>query len=769
MTLLDDLRELGQAHITAHAEQVPALPSLEAEYCYLWWEILLVTTHELAAIQDVFVFVANECEVRIQLRDDQAAAVALLGSVPPESFELFFVECEDLLSGMEADALALEADPASRNRLDSLFRGVHSVKGSAGLLLGHVQGASLVASHPLQLLLRMTHGLESLLDPFRSVNAGPVSEETVQTSLETCDAIRTQLASLTHLGAAVSVSPALLARLGVVVEVSHGDASPGPIPPATAVSASDTAFRNTSSQCIESIAGCFRLLEDLNKPTAPDTAHIWETYLRGLKTLSAAAKYRSFTELEEPVAKQLLILDAAIRTDRGLSSEDRSRLTDAFQKMVSVVEGPSPKSALAESPRTAVEPPLAAGTRVDRTAAPGSASTIRIEQNKLDRLMRVVGELLVARGAFPLLLQKLNDGADGRTIVRDLKEAGSNISRISDELQTTVMSIRMLPMKTVFQKIPRLVRDLARSLGKEVQLVVEGEGIELDKTILEQIGDPLVHVIRNSVDHGIEMPEERVARGKEPSGRLTLRAFHETGGVAIEITDDGKGLDAGALKRKAVDRGLLTADAAAAMTEDAAFQLVFLPGLSTAAKVTDISRRGVGMDVVRSNVRNLQGTIEIRSKQGAGTTLRIKLPTSLMISKGILLEAGAQQYILPLSAIRDMVKLPPEAVHRYQGQALAQVRGTIYSIFSLSNLLGLAPVQVLSRDPAATPEVSVAIVEAGAVRYGLVVDKFLTEVEVLVKPLAGGLERCKEFQGAAIMGDGSVVLVLNALECHRLV
>ena len=193
--------------------------------------------------------------------------------------------------------------------------------------------------------------------------------------------------------------------------------------------------------------------------------------------------------------------------------------------------------------------------------------------------MRVVGELLVARGAFPLLVQKLNDGADGAGVVKDLKEAGSNISRIADELQTSVMSIRMLPVKTVFQRFPRLVRDLARSLGKEVRLVIEGEGIELDKTILEQIGDPLVHVIRNAVDHGLETPEERRTKGKDASGQLTLRAFHEAGGVAIEVTEDGRGLDADALKRKAVEKGLLTPEAAAGMSEEAAFQLVFLPGL----------------------------------------------------------------------------------------------------------------------------------------------------------------------------------------------
>jgi two-component system chemotaxis sensor kinase CheA len=316
-------------------------------------------------------------------------------------------------------------------------------------------------------------------------------------------------------------------------------------------------------------------------------------------------------------------------------------------------------------------------------------------------------------------------------------------------------------VKTVFQRFPRLVRDLARSLGKKVQLVIEGEEIELDKTILEQIGDPLVHLIRNSVDHGFELPEERVANGKDPSGQLTLRAIHEAGSVSIEVKDDGRGLDAVALKKKAVEKGLLSAEAAAAMSEEAAFQLIFLPGLTTAEKVTEVSGRGVGMDVVHSNVRNLQGTIEIRSKLGQGTSLLIKLPTSLMVSKGILLEAGGQQYILPLSNIRDMIKLPLEQAHKYRGQTLAQVRGTIYPILSLAEMLGLVP--------ADTPELSVAIVEAGAARYGLVVDKFLTEVEVLVKPLTGGLEQCKEFQGAAIMGDGRVVLVLNALECNSLV
>jgi len=753
VTLLDDLREAGQAHITAHADQVPPLSALDAERCYLWWEILLVTSRDEAAIREVFVFVEDECDVTIRLREDEGASVALLGSVPAETFEMFGTDCEERLEGIERDALALESDPTSRDDLDSLFRGVHSIKGNAGLLLGHVAGGALAANHPLQLLLRVTHAMESLLDPFRGAGAGPVPEATIQTALDTCDAIRDLLASLTGnlggQGADREVPAGLLDRLGVRADAAAG----GRAPDNKHLDSGEAAFLNTTSQCVEMIAGCFRRLES-EEAAGP----VIETYRRGLRTWSAAAQYRQCRELEEPLAQQLLILDAAVRSGAALGSEERASLGTAFQSARAVLDRlASPDKPRGMDAGEVAEPACArtpANVPADRQGAPAAPSTIRIEQNKLDRLMRVVGELLVARGAFPLLVRQLNDmqsanrGADGAGLAKDLKETGSNISRIADELQASVMSIRMLPVKTVFQRFPRLVRDLARSQGKEVRLVIEGEAIELDKTILEQIGDPLVHVIRNAVDHGLEGPEERVAQGKPASGQVTLRAAHEAGGVVIEVSEDGRGIDAGKLKRKAVEKGLLTQQAADGMSEEAAFQLVFLPGLTTAAQITDVSGRGVGMDVVRSNVRNLRGTVEIRSKRGRGTTFLIKLPTSLMVSKGILLNAGGEEYILPLGNIRDMVRLPLEVAHAYRGLTLAEVRGTLA--------------------PRNTADLCVAIVETGTVRYGLVVDRFLTEVEVLVKPLAGGLGQCREFQGAAIMGDGRVVLVLNALECHTL-
>jgi two-component system chemotaxis sensor kinase CheA len=514
--------------------------------------------------------------------------------------------------------------------------------------------------------------------------------------------------------------------------------------------AAASAFRNTAAQCLEVFANCLRQLE-AGQPGRP----ILKAYQRGLRTLGAAAAYQERSDLEDPVATQLRILDAALRAECPLPAEQRKQLSDSFQSIRSKIDGhPVPK---APAGQTGVS--STAGQPQSPTLAAAS-TTIRIDQEKLDRLMRVVGELLVAKGSFPTLVERLSAGGDRIVVTRMLKDTGASISHIAEELQASVMAIRMLPVKTVFQRFPRLVRDLARSLGKEVQLIIEGDTIELDKTILERIGDPLVHLVRNAVDHGVEGPEERREHGKPATGRVVLRASNEAGNVSIVVEDDGRGLNSEALKRKAVEKGLVTHEAAAAMSHTEACRLVFLPGLSTKEKVTEVSGRGVGMDVVRNNIRDLQGTVDITSEPGSGTVFSIKLPTSLIVSKGILLEAGGQEYILPLTAIRDMVKIAPTGVHDYNGQRMTQVRGQVYPLFSLTEIFDLPGGR--------REELSVAVIESGKICYGLIADRFLSEVEVLVKPLAGGLEQCKEFHGAAIMGDGRVVLVLNPLECHRL-
>ena len=738
ISLLDELRALGQAHLNCRTDAVPLFFHLDPESCYLWWEVKLVTDRGEAGIRAVFDFVEDECDVSIRLLEDQSSAVAILGTIPAESLELFSIECQEHLETVESQALDLESNGPSRESLDALFRAVHSIKGNAGLLLGQVPAVSLAGQHPLPALAQIAHAVESVLDPYRQGGGGSVPPDTITLVLESRDAMQGLLSNVSGQSREFLVPAHLMQQLGLDTGISSGAPE----------SANASAFRNTATQCLALAASC---LERLKK--GEPSHSIVKTYQRGLKTLASAAAYQKRNDLDEPVAMQLRILQEAIQGERPLTSQDLAQLTSSYScARARLEEGPL------EAEESVKPKPAPAGRAAQATAV--SATTIRIDQEKLDRLMRVVGELLIARGAIPTLVEKLSSGEDRIVITRALKDAGAGISHIAEELQASVMAIRMLPVKTAFQRFPRLIRDLAQSLGKEVHLVVEGEAIELDKTILEKIGDPLVHLVRNSVDHGLERSDERRRHGKDPVGRVTLRASNEAGNVVIEVEDDGRGLDSEALKRKAVEKGLVTTEAALAMTPEEAYHLVFLPGLTTAEKVTDVSGRGVGMDVVRNNIRDLQGSVDIRSKAGSGTVISIKLPTSLIVSKGILLEAGGQEYILPLTAIRDMVKVPAEDVHDYRGVRFTQVRGEVFSVLSLTDMFGL------SSKPMA--ELSIAVVEAGKVRYGLMADRFVTEVEVLVKPLAGSLEECREFQGAAIMGDGRVVLVLNPQECHRL-
>jgi len=740
ITLLDELRGLGQAHITAHTEGVPLFCDLEPESCYLWWEARLVTDRGQDAIHQVFSFVEDECELSIRLLEDQSSAVALLGAIPAESLELFTIECQEHLETIESQALALETDNSSRDSLDALFRAVHSIKGNAGLLLGQVPASSLASDHPLPMLARLAHAVESKLDPHRQTGGAPVDSSTIALLLEIRDAMQGMLEHLAGRSRGFVLPTHLLEQLGLGTKPKSGAASEAVV----------SAFRNTALQCMEIFDNCLHQMEGGQPGRA-----LLKAYQRGLKTLASAAAYQHRSDLEESVAGQLRILDAALCAGGILSPEDRNQLREGYYSTRSRIDGQS-----GVAPRAVQKSTSVLGASRQSSTSSAASTTIRIDQDKLDRLMRVVGELLVAKGSFPTLIERLTAGEDRVIVTRMLKDTGASVSHIAEELQASVMAIRMLPVKTVFQRFPRLVRDLAKSLGKEVQLVVEGEAIELDKTILEQIGDPLVHLVRNAVDHGLERPEERSRRGKPSFGRVTLRASNEAGNVLIEVGDDGRGLDSEALKRKAVEKGLVTADAASAMSHAEACRLVFLPGLSTAEKVTEVSGRGVGMDVVRNNIRDLQGTVDISSAPGSGTTFSIKLPTSLIVSKGILLEAGGQEYILPLTCIRDMVKVLATDIHNYSGHRMTRVRGQVYSLFSLAEIFGL-PMR-------SGEELSVAVVESGKIRYGLIADRFLSEVEVLVKPLAGGLEQCKEFHGAAIMGDGRVVLVLNPLQCHRL-
>jgi two-component system chemotaxis sensor kinase CheA len=387
--------------------------------------------------------------------------------------------------------------------------------------------------------------------------------------------------------------------------------------------------------------------------------------------------------------------------------------------------------------------------------AASSPQDVRVDSAKLDALMRLAGEFLVARGALPGLALRMEGGDSVESIARDIRIEGAKASRLANELQAAVMSMRMLPARQVFRRFARLVRDLGRTLDKEIELHVSGEETNLDKTLIEALGEPLMHIVRNAADHGIESKEERLQSGKSAVGNISLSASTRGSIAVVEVRDDGKGLDAVKLKRRAVEKGLFSEAEVAAMNEEDAYRIILAAGFSTIDQVTDLSGRGVGMDVVRESVEALRGSIFIESTIGKGTRFRIELPASLMVTKGILVGVENQRVVLPMDAIRNMIKLPQSVIRRMQGQQMAYIRGIVIPLVCLTEALSLERLQDREGD------LAVAVIDAASGPYGIVVDRFIGEVEIVVKPLSGVLANMPEYVGSAIMGDGATALVLN--------
>ena len=379
--------------------------------------------------------------------------------------------------------------------------------------------------------------------------------------------------------------------------------------------------------------------------------------------------------------------------------------------------------------------------------------------------MNSIGELIINRNRYTLIARSL-EGAGGNVniseIAQDLSETTYAMARISDDLQDTIMKVRMVPVSSVFSRFPRLVRDLSRKSGKEVDLVMEGEETELDKSVVEVIGDPLVHLIRNSVDHGIESEADRVAAGKPAKGKVTLRAFHKGNSVAIEIEDDGKGIDPEKMRQVAIKKGIISAEEAAQLDDSEARELIFAPGFSSAEKITDISGRGVGMDVVRTNIKNLKGSVSTYSEVGKGTKFTLILPLTLAIIDALMVNVAGQMYAIPLDAVSETTKIEAVRLTDIKGRKAVTLRGDVLGIVELSEMLGLPPAKEL-------PEMlSVVVIHDNERRLGLVVDQLLERQEIVIKPLGAYLGDLQGISGATIMGDGSVILILDPHEIYML-
>jgi two-component system, chemotaxis family, sensor kinase CheA len=657
--------------------------------------------------------------------------------------ESFFQESFEALDSMEAALLALSAGAtADPETINTVFRVAHSIKGGA-------------ATFGFTRITTVAHTAETLLDQLRS-NKRTVTPRTVDLLLAVVDVTRDMLAS-TQQGTRhepTALAP-LLEDLATIINDPHGNgaigaaapAVPGPEPVAEVRA---PAGSEVTGWQIRLTPGPLMLVHG-NDPLR---------LLAELETLGPlavrvdAARVPPLTELdaEQCVLSWDITLGAAVTIDQVREvfdwAEDDCELVIAPLGSAASAAGEAPD---APTPVPAPAPVAAdvAGTEAAAKAGAGDHSSIRVSIDKIDELMNTVGELVITQSMLSQSAAQL----EGHT-ADELRGGLAQLERQMRALQESVMRVRMLPISFVFNRFPRMVRDLSQKLGKNIELKLVGEQTELDKTVLEKIGDPLVHLVRNSIDHGLELPDQRLEAGKPAVGTITLNAYHKGGNVTLEVSDDGGGLDRARIERKARERGLLAPDEE--LSDDRIYNLIFAPGFSTAEVVSDVSGRGVGMDVVRRNVNELGGHIQVLSEAGKGTTVRIRLPLTLAILDGQLVRVGEEVYVVPLVAIVETIQIARERVSSVAGRAeLFRLRDDYIPIVRLSEHFGI--------DSKITDLLDglLMIVEADGRRVGIFVDDLLAQQQVVIKSLETNFRQIPGLAGATMLGDGRVALIID--------
>ncbi len=636
--------------------------------------------------------------------EDQQVEISVKAA-DAELMQLFCAEAQDLLQDIEQGVLVLETNPRDDATINTLFRAFHTFKGNVGVM-------------NLIVLQQLTHELESLLDAARRGNFD-LDKDSFDVILAGEDALKRYVEELSGLlgGTGESTTiPLPIPRLIATVRALLAGGRKAAAAPASARAAAPPAAAAPVP------------------PTAP-AADVPPT--------AAAPVARPFAPAPASAAPAHFPASPAPAPAASVPAPASPAPTAAVAEKPAVATPPAPaKDAPAAEPAATPAKPAA------RTAANASAGIVRVDTLKLDSLIDLVGELVIAQSMVVQNTEAslLSDSHLSRSI--------SQLRGITSDLQRTAMSLRMVPIRGTFQKMTRLVRDLAVQQGKDIRLVLQGEDTELDRTLVEELNDPLIHMIRNSADHGIEPAQERIAKGKPPFGTITLRAFHQGGFIVIEIQDDGRGLDPERIRQKAVERGLIRADDD--LDKDSILELIFAPGFSTAEQITDLSGRGVGMDVVRRNIEKMRGQIEIQSDVGAGTTFTIYMPLTLAIIEGLLVGVGDQRYIVPTLAVRESFRPLPGMVSRVQGRGeMVSVRGRLTPMLRLGRHLN-TPAH--ATDPT---QGIVVVVESGQDSRCLFVDELIGKQEVVIKSLGDMFRNQTEFAGAAILGDGRVGLILD--------
>ncbi len=669
--------------------------------------------------------------------------------------DLFYQDAEEHLQIMTDALLDMEKDPSNREALDSLFRSAHTMKSSSAMVgFMHVS--------------EFTHRMEDLIDYLRTENI-QIDVDTVNLLFKSFDVLKDMLAHLQDQEIEATKNETKHKAddlIKMFTEILEGEKS-----------LQDAVEKEVSQPRVR-----------MNEETR---LKVEELRLSGNRIYEITVKF--IPEVQMASTRAFLIINnlnrhgTVIQTAPDLSDDDQEigvylsllYATEEEEQTIehdcSVAEVESvevrevtkneqfewpeeQEQPSTEEKQEASQEPKEVTTSFDRREDNTKVQTVRVSIDKLDRLLNLAAEMVIQRGRAQELSQQLmNQHGKGGTeeeMLNTILQQGMFLT----QLQETIMDARMVPIGTVFARFRRVVRDLSHNRGKSINLILEGEETELDKKIIDQIGDPLMHMVRNSVDHGVETPEERKAAGKPVEGLLHLNASHIGNHIVISIKDDGKGLDPELLKKKALEKGVISHEEADSLSTGECYQLIFRPGFSTAQEVTDISGRGVGMDVVRRSIEQLGGSVEIESEIGVGTTFFIKLPLTLAIIQALLVECNEEMYAIPISHISETIRIERKAIFTVEGKGeVIRLRDQVVPLLNLKNVVEMED-QSVSED-----KLYIAVIKNGNMQVGLIVDRMVNEEEIVIKSLSGELNHAPYIAGAAILGNGRVILILDTV------
>lgn len=659
--------------------------------------------------------------------------------------KMYVSESQDRLQRMDGLLLELERNGADRSAIDTLFREAHSIKGMS-------------ASMGYEELAKVSHRMEDFLEQFRGGKGTP-DRSGVDLLFEGVDLLRQAVEEIASGSAPSLKSDEYLAKMASLLP---GAAPPPPSSPrsAPASQAAPAAARRTFAVEVRIAPDAplpsarayitLRRVRDLGElvRSAPTVGQVQAGQFSGTLSMLVATD-RSADDVQAFLAGLPDVASVAVRPAHGGTDPELTPARDHGPLDPPAAQSPArvhPEVARPTGPVLSSPAPADAPSSSGSTASRRPATMMRVDTRLLDDLMDQVGELITANGSLADVSQAIDSPR--------LHESAGRVEGLVKGLQQQAMKLRMMPLETIADRFPRAVRDLARKRGKEVHFEVVGKETELDRAILEELPDPILHILRNAIDHGIEPAEERARTGKPPTGTIRLEAAKERESVVIRVTDDGRGIDPAVLRRVAIERRMLTREQADALPDTEAMMLITLPGFSTAAEVTDVSGRGVGMDAVRGAVESLRGSLLIESVVGQGTTFTLKLPLTLVVVAVLLIAIGEERYALPVSTVEQVLDVRADEIQHAQGQEVVARDGALLPLVTLRHLLGA---------PAAPPQPTrlVVVCEMRGRLIGLAVDRFIGYREAVVKPLDRALKGVRGFAGITILGDGSTVLILD--------